>query len=196
MKSMGSCLICALACVVSLPAWAVYKCRDPGGNTVFQDTPCADGGGSLKIGAPPSFGTADDSGLQPGPRFEAQNARHREAINAGIVAGEPVIGMTRAQLDLAMGPPTTVNGGNYSGERRDQIIYRRSGGTVYVYTENGFVTAIQDRPETMPTRRVTRQCPSSLEIRNVETSLSSISLRTGERDRLSRQLEVMKACRP
>lgn len=46
----------------SAPAWAVHKCTDASGKTVFQDRPCADGGGQKVNIRSSNIGSADASG--------------------------------------------------------------------------------------------------------------------------------------
>ena len=59
---------------------------------------------------------------------------------------KPLVGMTVAQLNEAMGPATKVNADNYNGTQREQVIYERPSESWYVYTRNGMVESIQHRP--------------------------------------------------
>lgn len=76
--------------------------------------------------------------------------------------------MTAEQLQQVLGLPERVNVSNYGSGAMERI-YRRGDRTYYVYTQGGQVTAIQNRD----TGRVRPPCPSSLELRNAETSASS-----------------------
>jgi hypothetical protein len=117
----------------------------------------------------------------------------RSKIQEAIASHYPLIGMTRSELDQAMGSPTTVNASNYSGVLKDQIIYRQPRQTWYVYTEQGLVTSIQNTPETNSSS-VSKPCPSPFAIKEMETSASSILLSDAERTERLKQIGEAKKC--
>jgi hypothetical protein len=125
--------------------------------------------------------------------MEIAGIEWRSQVNAAIARGEPLVGMTRAELDRAMGAPTKVNADNYGGRLKDQIIYDRPRQSWYVYTEDGIVTSIQHRPGVTQTTRAGVACPSPMEIRSMETSASSITL--SEEERVQRRKEIAEARR-
>ena len=63
--------------------------------------------------------------------------------------GDVAIGMTSAELEAALGPPTAVNRTTTAAGVREQWVYRIGDSVSYVSVENGRVTAVQDaqRPE-------------------------------------------------
>jgi hypothetical protein len=175
-----------------LPAWAVNKCTGADGKVAFQDAPCMGRGETLNIrSAPGKTGTAES----PAPDWKAKAAESdkRSEIYAAIERREAVIGMTLEQLQQAMGLPNRLNTGDYQSGSKDQRIYDRNGRTWYVYTTGNLVTAVQ----TSATVRVAIKptvCPGPLEIRNAETSASSITLPEGVRVEMLRQVREMKNC--
>lgn len=174
-----------------MPAWAVNKCTAADGKVSFQDAPCAAGKAeSLSIKASAST----PSTAAPAPK--ASSGLTQAELNSAIVRGEPLVGMTRAQLDRVMGAPSKVNADNYAGVQKNQIIYERPGATWYVYTDSGIVTAIQNRPSaaTVADNRPSVTCPTPLEIRNMETSASSNTIPEGVRVELHRQIRDAKNC--
>lgn len=194
----GLALVLAAACA---PAWPINKCTDAGGKTVFQDTPCADGRGQqIEVRPASSFSSG---AVAPGPSGQAAQAARKEIadtnrrfeITSAIERGEPLIGMTSAELERALGQPDRVNAGNYGGVQKDQLIYERNGRTWYVYTRNGVVESIQNTASISGGNRQQRSCPTAHEIRNAETSASSITLGDAERAERYRQIAVMRACR-
>lgn len=184
--------IAAIALAVS-PAWAINKCTQPDGSVVFQDAPCAGGKGEAIVVRPAS-GNAQAGSAESTARVKQQIARIESdsQVTAAIELGEPLVGMTRAELDRAMGPPTKVNANNYGGRLNDQIIYERRDQSWYVYTDNDVVTSIQHRPAAI--NRVKVRCPGPMEIRSMETSASSIRLSDGERIQRRKEIAEARKC--
>ena len=173
-------------------AWAVNKCTDADGKSVFQDAPCLGKGTTLDIrSAPGKKGLAES----PATDWKARAAEldKRSDIQAAVERREAVIGMTLEQLQQAMGLPDRLNTGDYQSGSKDQRIYDRNGRTWYVYTAGNLVTAVQTSATVGAALRPT-VCPSSLEIRNAETSASSITLSEGMRIEMFRQVREMKNC--
>lgn len=109
---------------------------------------------------------------------------------------KPLVGMTLAQLQQAMGTATKVNANNYNGTLKNQMIYERPQETWYVYTLNDVVESIQNRPGAPAGGAATAvQCPSPHEINNAITSASSITLSETERGERWRAIRIMQACR-
>ena len=67
-----------------------------------------------------------------------------EEIWEAIEKAEPKIGMTKNQLILAIGKPTSINNTTTEVTRSEQWVYERSSFYGYVYFENGRLSAIQD----------------------------------------------------
>lgn len=177
---------------VCLPAAAqVYKCPDATGRTVIQQTPCA-GGQALNVRPASGHGTQNSAADAQArlAKLKADNAM-AEAIRKGV----PLVGMTAAQLQQAMGQPSQVNPSNYGGTRKDQLVYYRPNATWYVYTTNGVVDSIQQRePMASAAPRPAEHCPTAHEIRDAEVSASSITLSAEEREARWRAIERMRAC--
>lgn len=181
--------ICAAAMLTLLAGSAfsqtMYKC----GGT-YQQTPC-DGEGSGAI----AIKTATKSSSNSGGK-KPQSGLSTAEFNKYYVRGEPAVGMNEEQLKKVMGSPTKVNPANYQGVRKDQIIYDKNGDRIYVYTEEGIVTAIQKTqggaPKDYTENKRRKVCPTSLEIRNAEVSANIRSI--SEEERLKR-LEIVKEMR-
>ena len=184
----------AFAWFAAPTAWAVNKCTGPDGGVIFQDTPCVGKGETLNLRPGSGHATARGGESADRARDEVATINRRAETSAAIARGEPLIGMTRDELDQAMGAPTRVNAANYGGVQQDQIRYDRGGRTWYVYTEAGVVRSIQNNAATgAPPSRSTR-CPSPQEIRGMETSASSITLSEAERVERLRQIGDAKRC--
>ena len=185
-------LIAALA--INMPAMAQFKC-DVGGKATYQDMPCADKGGAIKLmpGSGHADAVATTDAVAKGRKLVA-DTDWRGKVNSAIARGTPLVGMTRAELDQAMGAPTKVNASNYSGVLKDQIIYRQAQQTWYVYTEQGVVVSIQNTPETNAAAASKAPCLSPYVIRDMETSASSISLGEAERTERLKQIGEAKKC--
>jgi hypothetical protein len=184
----------ALAIVVlstlATHAWAVNRCTNAGGEVVFQDLPCAGKGEVLKM----SLGSGHTAEMPS----DTAPAGWRKTVNLSILRNEPLVGMTRKELDASMGSPSKVNPGNYSGSLQDQIIYTQTKQTWYVYTEAGIVKSIQLVPganvaaESGASKAV--RCLSNHEIRGMETSASSITIGDAERAERWKQIGDARKC--
>lgn len=181
-------------CAINTPAMAQFKCES-GGKAAYQDMPCADSkGGSIKL--TPGSGHADAAtgdAVAKSKKMVA-DANWRGKVNEAIATGKPLVGMTRAELDQAMGAPTKVNASNYSGVLKDQIIYRQPSQTWYAYTEQGVVASIQHAPEANNVAASKAPCLSPYVIKDMETSASSISLGSAERVERLKQIGEARKC--
>lgn len=189
-------VMCVTLAIWCSHAAAVNKCTGPDGKVVFQDAPCEGKGETVKVwSSGPASSTATNAD-QPNERArrkaEIEGINRRADIRAAMERGEPMVGMTRQQLEQTLGAPDRVNASNYSGVLKDQIIFDRPGQSWYVYTENGIVTSIQHRPSI--SRAPAVRCPSPQEIRSMETSASSITLSDRERVERLRQIGEAKRC--
>ena len=116
------------------------------------------------------------------------------AADAAIARDDPLAGMTRTELDKAMGMLLKVNADNYAGKLKDQIIYDRLRQSWYVYTEDGIVTALQHRPGATQASTTNVRCPTSHEIRSMETSASNITLSDAERVQRRKEIAEARKC--
>ena len=185
-------LVLAALALLCSPAWAqVYKCPDASGRTVMQQTPCA---GGQQMTVRPASGHAEQAKTQTAQE-RLQKLKDDNEMAAAIRRREPLVGMTRKQLDQAMGPPTKVNANNYGGVQQEQNIYERPDATWYVYTRSGVVESIQHRPGA-PIGQVQRPpCPTAREIRDAELSASSLTAGQVEHDRLRALRDAQRDCR-
>ena len=178
----------------SAPAWAVNKCTGADGKLTFQDAPCADKGEKIEVR--PASGHASLK-AQGEAQARVERMKLDTTMAEAIRLQKPLVGMTMAQLQEAMGLPTKVNASNYNGTLSDQVIYERPHETWYVYTRNGVVDSIQHRPGVpigaAPVRAAV-QCPAQHEIKNAITSASSITLSEGERIERWRAIRAMQGC--
>lgn len=186
-------LFLVITCSAAPSAWAVNKCTGPDGAVVFQDAPCTGKGQTLTIR--PGSGHSGAGAAESAARTQGEIAaiNRRSETSAAITRGVPLIGMTLDELDRAMGAPSRHNPANYGGVQHDQLIYDRGGRTWYVYTEAGIVRSIQNS-ERIGAAPQSVRCPSSLEIRAMETSASSIALSDRERVERLRQIGDAKKC--
>lgn len=191
-KAMGA--LVAGAALVCCQAWAVNKCTIDG-QVVFQDTACPGKGEAIKVS--PASGHAQTVTANEGAaraRAELAEVNRKADIRAAMERGEPVIGMTEAEVVQAMGQPNRANLANYNGTPHNQLIYERGGRTLYVYTDGGIVKAIQNAESVAGVSRPAVRCPSPLEIRAMETSASSNSLSVPEKVERLRQIGEAKKC--
>ena len=196
MKHVLNAIACIALCAMAMPASAAFKCTAADGKVSFQDAPCESGKAqSLNIKASAGATPAQQPNAAAATSA-APSPANRSAITSAILAGKPAIGMTRAELERAMGAPNRVNAANYAGILKDQLIYERAGETWFIYTENGIVTAMQNQPTIASTSsdKPSVNCPTPLEIRNMETSASSNTIPDAVRVELHRQIRDAKRC--
>jgi hypothetical protein len=198
-KSMKPSLIAA-GMLVSLcsPSWAVNKCTRADGTVAFQDVPCNGGRGEALTVRPANgdASPASSSASAPTPtdwKKKLAQIDARMAIQDAIERHVAVIGMTLAQLDLAMGVPNRINTGEYSSGSTQQRIYERGQTTWLVYTDDALVSAVQTTV-TPGVNSKSKTCPSAMDIRSAETSASSITLSSAEKAERLRQIREMRNC--
>lgn len=141
-RNMLTALVITL--ISASPAWAVYKCMDDAGKTVYQQHPCtATGSVGSQINATPSITTGGEEDGTAQARLDAIksfNRRFDAAANQEVMRG-----MTRAQVQMAWGQPSKINSSIGSYGKHEQWVYRRGAGAAqYIYFENGIVTSMQD----------------------------------------------------
>lgn len=188
-------LACAITgAALTSPTWAINKCTQPDGSFAFQDAPCAGKGEALTV--KPAAGAATAVSVSDGAakaRADLAAVSWRLKVRESIEMRRPMVGMSRSELDQAMGPPDRANLANYQGIPHDQLIYERGGRTLYVYTDAGIVKSIQNT-EAVGSARQPARCPSGHEIRSMETSASSITLSEDERVERLRQIGEARKC--
>ena len=189
-KSWGLASIASVAVFTwSGPSQAQYRCV-LNGKTSFQDQPCQGAGEQEKLKLAP---------VPPSSAVPRRTPEHETAIGQGILHGIPLKTMTMAELERTLGRPLKINTTNGALGYSDQRVYEKDGRTWYVYTDGREVTSTQSMDGTFhtppaPVARPTRQCPSPQEIRNEETSASSITISDEARQRLRDRVARMKAC--
>lgn len=181
-------LLIAAMVLSASSAQALYKCTGSRGEVTYQDAPCAAGGGS-RVDVRANVMEGRPAGDRQARSEAERNVGMRALINQGRVA----IGMTERELVEAWGNPAKVNSDMYGGGRiSKQWIYERgSNGTQYVYTQDGLVTSIQDRPGYVVAQE---RCYTSDEIRNETVGANSIALSTYEAQRRREAIARMKPC--
>lgn len=122
-------------------------------------------------------------------------------IRKALAEGKVAIGMTRAEVGRVFGEPTRVNTSLYPSGRHDQLIFERQSSTIYVYTQNDIVTAIQSSekaamPPLPPTATQARPCPSQREIWDLEVERSKLDNRYNDRlqAELAKQIRDARNC--
>lgn len=172
----------------AVPALAdVYRCQQDNGRTSYQDTPCATGT-QKKVDNPASAAPASTPS-SPAPDFKPQLAEleRKRLIREAISTGVPMVSMTRAELNEAMGSPDKLNSNQNGATSQDQLIYYRQGRTSYVHIKNGVVTSIQ-YTQGAPSTQPRKSCPSEYEIRRIEIDISKFY----NRDNRALQAELRK----
>ena len=181
----------------TMASFAAYKCKKADGSIAFQDVPC------------PTTSTSEKLRVQS-PNTLGNAANRPDHIRAGIARRQPVVGMTYAELERAIGRPNKINAAQYGKDFNDQLIYYTESRTLYVYTQNGIVTSIQNteggqriQPTTQENSpaaysRPRKTCPSASQIRDIEFELSKIEYRDKPQvlAELQRQLGAARACTP
>lgn len=186
-------MILIALCAINMPAMAQFKC-DVGGKATYQDMPCADKGGAIKLMPGSGHTDASTGDAVAKSKKMVADTNWRGKVNEAIATGKPLVGMTRTELDQAMGAPTKVNAANYAGVLKDQIIYRQPSQTWYVYTVLGLVESFQNTPESNGAVASKAPCLSPFAIRDMETSASSIRLGDAERAERLKQIAEAKKC--
>jgi hypothetical protein len=179
---------------------AVFKCTDAKGSVSIQQAPCSGAGqvmnvypgGSAAPQAPPQVQGQSQSVSRESRNAGADADKRAAAVSAGLAGGYPAVGMNMNQLAQVLGHPTRTNTSDRGRGIEEQRIYERGTQTYYVYTENGLVRSIQTSAS-RPT--VARSCPTDLDIRNLETTASSVGQSDASRAALQRQIADMRACR-
>lgn len=181
----------ALLC---MPAAAeVFKCT-VNGKVVYADSPCGNQAKSIKMDDAPALPTASQSAAAAAQKFDASKVDQRLAIRAAIASSEPLVGMTREELDMAMGKADRVNSSDYGRGQEDQIIYYRPKRTFYVYIKARIVTTIQSTEGVTSARK--DACPGYYEIRDMEVTASRISMRDTDAGRkLEERIAQARACK-
>jgi len=115
-------------------------------------------------------------------------------IAAGVSAGYPVIGMSMYQLAQVLGEPNRVYFEDLGSGPRERRLYRRGIRTYIIEADKGKVVSIQH--DAAGTQKAARNCPSDIEMRNMETTASSIGTSDARRREINRRLsELRAACR-
>ena len=172
-RVMGAAVVAALWAGGS-EAQQVYRCTDAAGQVSFQQRPCEAGrGDAVRV---PSANV-----LEVSP--DVQRRIQRNASGA----------MSEADMVRQYGRPTSTNTTVMDGQVSRQHVYRRpDGSTLYVYTRNGDVYALQHNEGThLPPRQ---PCYSAQEIANARTSATSVTVSEARRQELRREVQRMESC--
>lgn len=192
-------VLCA-GLLAALPAAAQFKCRQPDGSTAYQQTPCAGSQSEQRLGSPssPSVNTMADAGAkdaQAKVKAQVAEADKRTRIRAAIEARRPTIGMTRQELELAMGRPTALNTDTTARGLREQWVYQGKSQTMYVYTDGREVTSFSQRDDFAAASKK-GACPTPAQIRDLEIEASKFMNRGDEKKQseIAKKLEKARAC--
>lgn len=174
----------ALCLAAGTAASQVYKCPDVSGKTKFQDAPCTDG---TVVNVKPASGE-----VMAAPR-SARTTRSAES------SSDPMVGMGKNYLVQTLGAPTSTGAtSSYDGSELEWMTFTQHGKIITVYLKGGYVyrSSTYENDRIRPRGQLTRTCPSELEIRNAETSASSITLTKAERRQQQLKIMQMKSCIP
>ena len=167
-------------------AQTVYKCKMADGSTAFQQQPCEAGqGGAVEVRP----NVVDHSGLRiQAARMEAQRGQAMDG--AGLIYA----GMSAAEVRQRLGDATVVNTDVTAMGIRQQLVYRYPDGSMrLIYTQDGAVTAVQERPGLGGGGNAA--CFSASEIRSALVSARALDQSPAARDRALRRVDEMRNCR-
>ena len=184
----------AIPCQVSL---AQFKCKRPDGSVTFQQTFCDSAEQQERIRLFEATPSPINFAASAEYKIKATELERQRQISIAISNGQPMVSMTRRQLDQAMGNPDKVNTSQYGASLQDQIIYYRNGRTIYAYTKEGFVTSIQNIEGSPIATRPHKPCDSQSEIRGIEIEINKLANRDNQslQTMLHQKLIEAKACR-
>ena len=172
MTCIAKILLMALTLFASFePTWAVQKCTGRNGKVTFQDAPCASGSGE-KLRIRPASGQEGDSAMSAQAQARIEKLKRDNEMSEAIRTHKPMVGMSKAQLQEAMGPATHVNVINYKNVQSAQLIYERPTESWYVHMTDGFVDSVQHRlgaPLANAPAAANTRCPTEFEIKNAIT---------------------------
>lgn len=188
------CLLLWLGLQADVSAQTVFKCTGPNGGVVLQQKPCAGGQG---IDVTPS--TAPPTAEERAAAQRAADADRRAVdIAAGLSAGYPVVGMNLDQLAQVLGEPTRIDQAARGDSLQERRVYVRGGRVYTVHVDSGRVSAVRYRAAAgrkVSSAAAPLDCPTELDIRNLQTQASSIALSDAERRALQRRIRDMRACK-
>ncbi|MDM4768057.1 DUF4124 domain-containing protein [Pelomonas sp. SE-A7] len=181
----------------SLPALAQYQCRLADGSLSYQQQACPSGAAQQKLelrdqrpGAPASA---------PDYAGQLRELEQRRLIREAISAGRPLVGMTRAELDAALGSPLRSSQGQIGADQTEQLSYQRPGRSLHVSLRNGLVVAFDDvdRGPRSNGQQLAKACASPREIRDIEIEINKLANRDNKplQLELNKRLLDAKACR-
>lgn len=191
---------CVAMLVVMAPAHAQYKCTGADGAVSFQQSPCASSHQQSQIQLRDRGSPSDSATGQAAVDWKRKAAEldWQRTVREAIASGRAVVGMSRDQLYQAMGAPAKINAGQYGPRSKDQLIYYRNNRTLYVYVDDGFVSAIQDTSGgPLASEQQRKPCPPPSAIRNIEMEMSKLQNRDNHQLQveLQRQINDARNCR-
>ena len=176
-------------------AFAQYKCQQGDGTITYQQTACATDEAQERVKLYVPGSDTDPSTSAPDFKTQIDELDRRRLVRDAIESGRPMVSMTRQELEQAMGYPDAVSAAQYGPNAQDRLVYYRDGHTIYVYIDNGVVSAIQNTVG-VPSAQRKATCPTPAEIRDIEIEISKIENRNNARLQaaLSRRLSKAKSC--
>ncbi|MDT9002046.1 DUF4124 domain-containing protein [Paucibacter sp. APW11] len=209
MQRLAPLALIATLLLVTGPALAQYKCKQADGAIVFQQTPCPASSSEqpLKLYVSPAQPPSPAAQSEAAARLA--EAEQRGRIREGIAAGLPVVGMSRSELEQAMGLPLRINQIEQSSGLREQLSYRRGDRLFHVYLDKGQVTAVENLDRSVAARGALapaakasaaesgKTCPSAREIRDIEIEIGKYMNRENAQlqAELNKRLLDARACR-
>lgn len=199
-------LLGALVLLGASVAQAQNKCRQPDGSVSFQQTPCV----------APAVPVPLELHVSPAEP-PSENERNRQArllneaelrgrIRIGLETGQAVVGMSRVELEQALGQPLRTDTLEHRGGVREQLRFRRGDRWQTVWLENGRVSAVETSLKPLAaaqaaasavTPSVRPHCASAREIRDLEIEQSKYLNRDNAalQADLAKRLAAARACR-
>ena len=187
--------VIVLAALLLLPtlglAQQVYKCPGAGGQVEFQQTPCASGKGEAMVVRATNVVEANPAGQANVTREAVRNA----GVRSAAARGQLLSGMNTAELQQLMGSARVVNSDYFNGTVRQQHVYRWPDGSArYVYTQDGVVTGLQERPAPL-VLPAARPCNDGARLSDLHFRKGSVTRTPEEKHAIQRQIDAIESNR-
>lgn len=179
----------------SANAQQVWRCTDAGGKVSFQQAPCA--GPGVAAAAVDATPRNIVDGAPAGDAQARVSARRNLELSDALARGQVLPGMSLQQVRQMLGEPARISRSvDGSGVASQRLVYRYADGVRTVYADDDVITQV-DWVDAPAGRRQVAQaaCPSAQEIRNMETSASSITAPAEQRKEWQRRIDEARACK-
>lgn len=187
--------VCCLFLAIPPASAAIYRCTQPDGRNIYQEVPCDKGTQKALV----NRDTRGDDPVSSDELPKAGSQERRGMVSEAIASGQPLLGMTRAELDLAVGKPSRTKTRLDGSVVREQLFY---GGDGFVELEKGTVVAIDSgttaRKEPVAEKRPVpkKACLDEYALRRLRIDIDNTYNRDNKelQKKLRKQLDDAMAC--